>query len=127
MPDEKPAGSQDVRVASVVFAVSAALFSAAAAPAPPAAAAQPPMGQFDGAFYTCDQSQAFQVSYDSKTPKAVTLTTSNNNRQYHLKRVAGAGGAQFSDGAVNVSVSGDGANVQGTEIKLTDCKLKNTT
>jgi hypothetical protein len=91
-----------------------------------AAAAQPPMGQFDGAYYTCDDGQAFQIAYDSKTPKAATLTTSNNNARYALKRQAGEAAA-FSNGPVSVSLTDETATVAGTQLKLTGCKLKTTT
>jgi hypothetical protein len=111
-----------VKLATVVLVVSAGLATSSAA-----ASTQPPMGQFLGAYYTCDQGGSFEISYDSKSPKVATITTSNNDHRYQLKRVAGATGPQFSNGTVNVSVSADGAQVQGTTVSLTDCKLKNTT
>jgi membrane-bound inhibitor of C-type lysozyme len=118
-----------MRLKTLVLAVAAGWLSSAAASAAPAPAAstQPPMGQFLGAYYTCDQGQAFEISYDSATPKGATVTTSNNDARYMLKRVAGAAGPQFSNGPVSISVTGNDARVQGTAIKLTDCKLKNTT
>ena len=54
------------------------------------------------------------------------MVTSNDNAKHQLKRTAGAGGAQFSDGKVNVALSGDQATVQGTDVPLSNCKLKNT-
>lgn len=113
-----------MRLKTLALAVAAGGLSSAAALA---ASTQPPMGQFLGAYYTCDQGQAFEISYDSANPKGATVTTSNNDARYMLKRVAGAAGPQFSNGAVSISVTGDNAQVQGTAIKLTDCKLKNTT
>jgi membrane-bound inhibitor of C-type lysozyme len=113
-----------MRVAPLIVVFSGGLLAAVAASADPA---QPPMGQFDGAYYTCDQGQAFQISYDSRKAKKATLTTSNNNHRYKLDRVNGAAGPRFSNGSVNISVVGEGAQVQGTVIPLTGCKLKNTT
>ncbi len=114
-----------MRRAAVGVMVSAGVLVIAAGSA--AASAQPPMGQFDGAFYTCDQGQAFQIGYDSRSPTKATLTTSNNNARYALKRADGAGGPQFSNGTVNITLVGDQATVAGTALKLTGCKLKNTT
>jgi hypothetical protein len=113
-----------MRLKTLVLAVAAGWLSSAAASA---ASTQPPMGQFLGAYYTCDQGQAFEMSYDAKSPTDAAITTSNNNHRYQLKRVAGAASPQFSNGAVTVSVSANGAQVQGTTVSLTDCKLKNTT
>ena len=90
-----------MRFIPATLIVLAGLLSSAAS----AASAQPPMGDFLGAFYTCDQGQAFQISYDSKSPTAATITTSNNNARYELKRRAGAAGSQFSNGTVSVSVA----------------------
>jgi membrane-bound inhibitor of C-type lysozyme len=112
-----------MKVALALLAASVGLLTSGLA----TAAMQPPMGTFEGAFYTCDEGQAFQVSYDSKDPKSAKVTTSNQNKQYDLKRVAAPDSAKFSNGTVNVSVFGEGAKVEGTEIKLTGCKLKNTT
>lgn len=70
---------------------------------------------------------AFQVSYDSRDPKNATLTTSNNNKQYELKRLAGDDAARFSDRTVEASFSGNEAKVEGVQLKLTGCKLKTTT
>ncbi len=113
-----------MKVATLVLAASAGLAGSTAVAAP---ATQPPMGQFNGAYYTCDQGQAFAVSYDSSNPKTATVTTSNNNKRYQLKRVAGSAGDEFSNGAVDVSLSGDTAQVRGTALTLSGCKLKNTT
>ncbi len=110
-------GSSLISIAAAVAAASGTAL---------AASAEPPMGQFNGAFYACDQGQAFQLSYDAPAAKIATLTTSNNNHRYNLKRVSSSAGPQFSDGTVSVSISGEGATVQGTQLKLTGCKLKNT-
>src|SRR3569623_531581 len=109
--------------AALVLIMSAGVI---VAPAIAAAADQPPMGQFNAAYYTCDEGQAFQISYDSKSPKKATITTSNNNARYKLKRQSGDAAA-FSDGTGSVSLTGQAATVAGTQLKLTGCKLKNTT
>ncbi|HSV04740.1 MAG TPA: hypothetical protein VLI41_16205 [Phenylobacterium sp.] len=85
---------------------------------------QPPMNNFNFAFYTCAQGGAFQVDYDSATPKEATLTTSNNNTRYVLTRGSGDEGVQFSKGAVTLRTSGRTALVEGTKIPFKDCKLK---
>ncbi len=106
---------------SLLLAMSAGVLASSAAMA---ASVQPPMGQFESAFYTCAQGQAFQMSYDSTRPKAATLTTSNNSHQYQLKRADAADAARFSNGTVSVSLTGKAATVEGTTIKLTGCTLK---
>jgi len=116
-----------MKAATLVLAASAGMIWSAATSDASAAPAQPPMGQFLGAYYTCDQGHAFQVSYNSTAPTVATVTTSNHNARYQLKRVDAGGGPQFSNGSVSVAVSGDTAQVQGTAISLTGCKLKNTT
>jgi membrane-bound inhibitor of C-type lysozyme len=103
---------------------SAGLLSSALAAS--AATVQPPMGDFDAAYYSCDQGQGFQISYDSKSPASATVTTSDNNARHQLKRVSAASGPEFSDGTVTVSVTSQGAQVKGTQVALTGCKLKNT-
>jgi membrane-bound inhibitor of C-type lysozyme len=89
----------------------------AAAPAP----MQPPMNNFDFAFYTCDNG-AFQISYDSETPTAATMTTSDNNRQYELTRKPPGDGVQFSNGAARFWTDGRKVVVEGTKDRLENCK-----
>ena len=72
----------------------------AAAPALAASSGQPPMDNFNNAFYTCDNNGAFLISYDSNKPQTATMTTSDNQTRYMLKRVPVAMGVQFSAGAV---------------------------
>lgn len=114
-----------MRNATLVIMASAGLLSSALAAS--AAGIQPPMGDFDGAFYACDQGRGFQISYDAKDAKTATVTTSDNNAEHQLKRVSSTQGPEFSDGTMTVDVSGQGAQVQGARIALTGCKLKTTT
>jgi len=112
-----------MRVPPLILVACAGLAASGAASG---ATTQPPMGAFDGAYYTCDQGQAFQISYDSKKAEDAKVTTSADDATYQLKRVPDAAGADFSNGSVKVSVSGDAAQLQGTPSPFTDCKLKNT-
>ncbi|HTK35947.1 MAG TPA: MliC family protein [Caulobacteraceae bacterium] len=94
------------------------------APAMAATARLPPMNNFNIAFYNCDDNAAFLMSYDSNRATAATMTISSNNKQYKLKKAPVATGVQFSDGAVKFWTDGDKVTVDGTEIPLTNCKLK---
>ena len=93
-------------------------------PAVSQAAKQPPMNDFNSAFYTCESGGAFAVAYDSATPTQVTLTTSNNNKQYTLPRSASEDQLQFGKGAVKFRLVGQTAVVDGTKLALKNCKLK---
>ena len=86
--------------------------------------AQPPMNSFNFAFYTCDNGNAFQISYDSDTPSQATLTTSNNNKQYQLKRTDVSNGIQFSNQDVRFWTDGKDTVITGTGIPLNNCKMK---
>jgi membrane-bound inhibitor of C-type lysozyme len=85
---------------------------------------QPPMNSFNFAFYNCADGAAFQISYDSDTPTAATMTTNDNNRQYELKRTADSNGVQFSNGAVKFWTDGKTVVVQGTRAPLKNCRMK---
>ena len=84
---------------------------------------QPPMNQFDFAFYVCE-GKAFQISYDSDTPKSATLTTSDNNKQYDLTRKAVPDGVEFASGPVRFWTDGKKVVVEGTASPMQDCKMK---
>lgn len=85
---------------------------------------QPPMNAFDFAFYTCDDGKAFQIAYDSDTPKSATMTTSDNNKRYVLTRKSAPGGAQFTNGAARFWTDGQKVVVEGTAARLENCKRK---
>lgn len=85
---------------------------------------QPPMNNFNEAYYTCDADGAFLISYDSNKATTATITTSNNNKRYALKRAAVATGAQFSGDGVKFWTDGKMVVVEGTQIPLLNCKLK---
>ena len=87
-----------------------------------AAGMQPPMNNFNFAFYTCDDQGAFQVTYDSETPRVATLTTNDNNKQYVLNRRPVADGAQFSSSAARFWTDGRKVVVEGTAKRLENCK-----
>ena len=89
----------------------------------PAMAAQPPMNNFNEAFYACDGG-AFLMSYDSNRPDTATMTTSNNNKQYMLKRAPVAQGFQFTGAGVKFWTDGEKVTVEGTEQTYANCKMK---
>jgi membrane-bound inhibitor of C-type lysozyme len=89
-----------------------------------AATKQPPMDQFNNAFYTCDAGGAFLMSYDSAKPNGATMTTSNNNKKYSLKRTDASDGVQFTDGTVKFWTDGKKVTVQGTQVPLQNCATK---
>jgi membrane-bound inhibitor of C-type lysozyme len=86
---------------------------------------QPPMNNFDQAFYTCDNGGAFIVSYEGNPPTSATMTTSNDNKSYALKRTPAATGAQFA-GAAGAKFWTDGktVTVAGTQKAFINCKIK---
>lgn len=100
---------------------AATLIGTAATAAP---STQPPMNNFEYAFYTCDNGGAFQISYDSRTPSTAKMTTSNNNKQYTMKRTDDADGVQFTNGSTKFWTDGKSVLVEGTEAPLQNCKLK---
>jgi hypothetical protein len=102
-------------------ALAAGLISAPAMAAP---AAQPPMNAFQQAFYDCDNNGAFLVAYNSTKPNAATMTTSNNNREYALKRVQSPTGVQFSSDTAKLRIEGEVVTVEGTETPYLNCKRK---
>jgi membrane-bound inhibitor of C-type lysozyme len=85
----------------------------------------PPMNNFEQAFYTCDNGGAFIVSYHGNPPTSATMTTSNDNKRYALKRTPVATGAQF-EGAKGAKFWTDGTTVTvaGTQKVYTNCKVK---
>ena len=111
-----------MRVLPVVL-MAVAAGSAAAAPKA-AATMQPPMNTFDFAFYTCDGNGAFQVTYDSDTPKTATLTTNENKRPYVLEREPVADGVQFASGKARFWTNGSKVVVEGTAKPLQACRIK---
>lgn len=86
--------------------------------------AQPPMNNFNEAYYTCDASGAFLMSYDSNKPAAATMTTSNTSKRYALKRMPVAEGSQFSGEGVKFWTDGKSVIVEGTQVPLQKCMLK---
>jgi opacity protein-like surface antigen len=101
--------------------VAVALGSAAAADSP----MEPPMNNFDQAFYTCDAGGAFIVSYHGSPPTRATMTASNDNKSYALKRTKVATGVQF-DGPAGAKFWTDGktVTVAGTQKVYSNCKMK---
>jgi membrane-bound inhibitor of C-type lysozyme len=97
---------------------------ATAAPAIAKPSDLPPMNDFNFAYYTCEGGKAFQVSYESDAPKAADLTTSNNNKQYSLKRIPVAKGVEFTGQDVTFWTDGETVRLAGTEIPFNNCKLK---
>jgi membrane-bound inhibitor of C-type lysozyme len=97
-----------------------------AAPAIAKPSDRPPMNEFKFAFYTCDSGSSFQISYDSDAPTEATLTTSNNNKQYHLKRAPVANGVQFSGENVTFWTDGSTIIVKGADTPFNNCKLKSS-
>jgi len=95
-----------------------------AAPSMAAPSLQPPMNDFNQAFYICQNNTAFIVSYDAAEPETATLTTSNNNKSYALKRAPAPTGVQFSGDAVKFWTDGKTVQVQGTATHYQDCKIK---
>jgi membrane-bound inhibitor of C-type lysozyme len=106
---------------SVIVAVMAATSIAAPAMAEPAM--QPPMNDFYEAFYTCE-SGAFLVSYDSETPESATLTTSDKNKKYQLKRAPAPTGVKFAGDTAKFWTDGKTVQVEGTAAPLKNCKMK---
>ena len=94
------------------------------APNMAASATQPPMNDFNEAFYTCDNGGAFLISYDGTSPGAATMTTSNNNKTYMLKRASAPTGVQFTGGAVKFWTDGSTVTVEGTDQPYLNCKIK---
>lgn len=84
---------------------------------------QPPMNNFNFAFYTCDGGDAFQVAYDSDTPKTATLTTNTNSRPYVLTRTSDEA-MRFAKGAIRFEPNGRTAVIEGAKAPLKGCKLK---
>jgi len=106
----------------MVGAVLAAGLVGRAAMAGPAM--QPPMNDFNDAFYTCEDGHAFMISYDSDRPTTATMTTSDDNKQYALKRDPVASGVQFSGDAASFWTDGKQVRVEGVNAHLRDCQRK---
>jgi membrane-bound inhibitor of C-type lysozyme len=88
--------------------------------------AQPPMNDFDSAFYTCADGWAFQMSYDSETPKTATMTTNVDGKSYTLTRAdsPAGGGVAFASGPTRFWTDGKAVRVEGLGQPVKDCKLK---
>lgn len=86
-------------------------------------AMQPPMNGFNDAYYVCDGA-AFLISYDSETPTKATLTTSDHNKAYELKRTESPTGVAFAGGAAKFWTDGKTVTVTGPASKFTNCKRK---
>jgi membrane-bound inhibitor of C-type lysozyme len=110
-----------MRVASV-FAAALAAGLAVSAPVSADTPMQPPMNDFNEAFYVCDGAN-FAVSYDSDTPTAATLTTSNA-KKYDLKRTTAPSGVQFTEDPVKFWTDGKTVVVQGAGGSFQNCKRK---
>jgi membrane-bound inhibitor of C-type lysozyme len=104
---------------SVIAAAAAA--GAIAAPARAETQMQPPMNDFYEAFYTCEGG-AFLVSYDSETPASATLTTSDKNKKYQLKRASAPTGVKFAGDTAKFWTDGKTVQVEGTAAPLRNCK-----
>ena len=96
----------------------------ASTPAFAASPAQPPMDQFHSAFYRCDAGGAFSMSYNAAKPSKASMTTSNDNHRYELKRAKVSEGVQFTDGKVVFWTDGKMVRVDGTIIPLSNCSTK---
>ena len=106
---------------TVGAAIAMGAFAASSIAAP---SMQPPMNDFNQAFYICQNNTAFIVSYDSTAPETATLTTSNNNKSYALKRTTAPTGVQFSGDAVKLWTDGKTVELEGTATHYQGCKIK---
>jgi membrane-bound inhibitor of C-type lysozyme len=95
---------------------------ATAADAPPQAP-QPPMNSLQFAFYECDAG-AFEIDYDSDTPTQATVTVSEHNRRYELKRAQADSGVAFAGAGVKFWTDGKKVRLDGTSPHLDNCKMK---
>jgi membrane-bound inhibitor of C-type lysozyme len=109
---------------AITLARTALVVSLFSIPAMAAPAAQPPMNDFRQAFYNCDNGAAFLMAYDGARPRSATMTTSNNNKEYPLKREQTSSGVEFASGPVKFWTDGQEVRVEGTELTLQNCKLK---
>ncbi len=109
-----------------VFALvtGALLGGLTALPATAQAPIQPPMNSFDFAFYNCADGAAFQITYDSETPKSATMTTNDQNKEYVLTRTDAPNGVAFANGPTKFWTDGKTVTVEGTNKPLKNCKLK---
>ena len=103
--------------------VGLVLAAGLAAPALAQAPKQPPMNDFNDAFYICDNDASFQMSYESETPQAATLTTKSNKR-FELKRAQSADGVQFIGSGATFWTDGKTLKIEGVDASLRNCKLK---
>jgi membrane-bound inhibitor of C-type lysozyme len=85
---------------------------------------QPPMTAFYTAYYTCEDNNNFTVSYDSRSPKTATVTTSNDNKQYVLPRKPSSDGVQFAADGVKFWTDGDKVTIEAPDLQFSGCKLK---
>ena len=82
------------------------------------------MNNFNFAFYSCADGGAFQISYDSDTPKSATMTTNDNNKAYVLNRADSQSGVTFANGGTKFWTDGKAVQVDGTSKPLKDCKMR---
>ncbi len=88
---------------------------------------QPPMNSFGlGLLQLRPGVRSFQMSYDSDTPTAATMTTNDNNKTYELKRTDSPTGVTFAAGPTKFWTDGKTVQVQGTSQSMINCKLKPT-
>ena len=52
------------------------------------------------------------------------MITSNNNKQYNLKRTQSAAGVQFTSGTAKFWTDGLTVTLEGTETPFVNCKLQ---
>ncbi|HEX5264169.1 MAG TPA: MliC family protein [Phenylobacterium sp.] len=87
-------------------------------------AAKPPMNDFGQAFYKCDEGNAFMMSYDQDDPSKASMTTSNGNKRYDLKRTQSPNGAEYAGSKVSFWTDGKSVVVKGTTLAFKNCKTK---
>lgn len=106
---------------TLAAACAAALAGTSAAAGP---SNQPPMNNLDFAYYTCANGGAFLISYDAREPSSATMTTSNDNRSYALKRTSVEKGVRFTGPTASFWTDGKTVVVNGTQKPLLKCMIK---
>ncbi len=109
-----------MKVAWTSALAAVAIGSAAVADSP----MQPPMINFRQAFYTCDNGGAFMISYDGNPAARATVTTSNDNKHYPLKRTKVASGIELDGGGVKFWTDAKTVTVDGTQTVFRNCQVK---
>jgi membrane-bound inhibitor of C-type lysozyme len=85
---------------------------------------QPPMNSFNYAYYNCDNGGAFLISYNGPAPTKATMTTSNDNKSYVLKRTPVDKGVKFSGAVASFWTDDMTVVVNGTQKPILNCKIK---